>query len=61
MPNTCPCCSETLLRHARHNGVYWFCSHCWQEMPELPQPTLVAHPHKTAEFEALFRQVPVSQ
>ncbi len=32
--NTCPCCSETLLRHARHNGVYWFCPHCWQEMPD---------------------------
>lgn len=33
--NTCPCCSTTLLRHARHSGVYWFCSHCWQEMPDL--------------------------
>lgn len=33
--NACPCCSNQLLRHARHNGVYWFCSHCWQEMPDL--------------------------
>ncbi len=33
--NACPCCSTQLLRHARHNGVYWFCSHCWQEMPDL--------------------------
>ncbi|NJL37937.1 MAG: hypothetical protein HC840_31810 [Leptolyngbyaceae cyanobacterium RM2_2_4] len=33
--NTCPCCSEQLLRHARHNSVYWFCPHCWQEMPNL--------------------------
>jgi ribosomal protein L37AE/L43A len=33
--NTCPCCSEQLLRHARHNRVYWFCPHCWQEMPNL--------------------------
>lgn len=33
--NTCPCCSEVLLRHARHSGVYWFCTHCWQEMPDL--------------------------
>lgn len=32
--NTCPCCSEVLLRHARHSGVYWFCPHCWQEMPD---------------------------
>jgi hypothetical protein len=33
--NTCPCCSEQLLRHARHNGVYWFCPRCWQEMPNF--------------------------
>lgn len=31
----CPCCSEVLLRHARHGSVYWFCTHCWQEMPDL--------------------------
>lgn len=31
--NRCPCCSEVLLRHARHAGIYWFCTHCWQEMP----------------------------
>jgi predicted amidophosphoribosyltransferase len=33
--NECPCCSEQLLRHARHGGVYWFCPHCWEEMPNL--------------------------
>jgi len=33
--NKCPCCSDQLLRHARHNEVYWFCTHCWQEMPDL--------------------------
>ncbi|MEB3831345.1 hypothetical protein [Phormidium sp. CCY1219] len=33
--NHCPCCSSQLLRHARHSGVYWFCPHCWQEMPDL--------------------------
>lgn len=33
--NLCPCCSEPLLRHARHGSIYWFCSHCWQEMPNL--------------------------
>lgn len=32
---TCPCCSGTLLRYARQQGVYWFCSHCRQEMPDL--------------------------
>ena len=33
--SACPCCGEVLLRHARHAGVYWFCTHCWQEMPVL--------------------------
>ncbi len=33
--NRCPCCSETLLRHTRHGTVYWFCTRCWQEMPDL--------------------------
>ncbi len=31
----CPCCAEKLLRHVRHGAIYWFCSHCWQEMPDL--------------------------
>lgn len=31
----CPCCSEKLLRHVRQGKVYWFCTHCWQEMPDL--------------------------
>ncbi|OKH38072.1 hypothetical protein NIES2119_10955 [[Phormidium ambiguum] IAM M-71] len=31
--STCPCCSNTLLRHIRSTGIYWFCSHCYQEMP----------------------------
>lgn len=35
--NSCPCCSSKLLRHARHNRVYWFCSYCWQEMPDLSE------------------------
>jgi|GEM_PF-2681916 len=29
---TCPCCSDTLLRHIRLGGIYWRCSHCHQEM-----------------------------
>lgn len=32
--STCPCCTGVLLRHIRHGRVYWFCSHCWQEMPD---------------------------
>ncbi len=37
---TCPCCSGVLLRHVRHDGVYWFCMHCWQEMPDLSSDVL---------------------
>ncbi len=33
--HTCPCCSYTLLRHLRLGGLYWRCSHCYQEMPVL--------------------------
>lgn len=29
----CPCCSYPLLRHIRAAEVYWYCSHCHQEMP----------------------------
>ncbi len=24
-----------MLRHIRANETYWFCRHCWQEMPNL--------------------------
>lgn len=33
--NTCPCCSEQLLRHIRPSSIYWFCPRCKQEMPAL--------------------------
>ncbi|MEM7727406.1 MAG: hypothetical protein AAF208_13715 [Cyanobacteria bacterium P01_A01_bin.45] len=33
--NSCPCCGGSLLRHIRHNGVYWFCRFCWQEVPTV--------------------------
>lgn len=32
---TCPCCDNSLLRHIRHGKIYWFCAHCWQEVPLL--------------------------
>jgi hypothetical protein len=38
----CPCCSSQLLRHARHSGIYWFCSYCWQEMPNFSTQILTA-------------------
>lgn len=31
----CPCCSDSLLRHARAGGFYFFCQRCHLEMPEL--------------------------
>ncbi|MBG1243631.1 hypothetical protein F8R90_21355 [Nostoc sp. NZL] len=31
----CPCCSNQMLRHIRLQQTYWFCRHCWQEMPNL--------------------------
>ncbi|GFZ94202.1 hypothetical protein [Okeania sp. KiyG1] len=33
--HTCPCCSTTLLRHVRHNSIYWYCPRCREEMPDL--------------------------
>jgi ribosomal protein L37AE/L43A len=39
--NSCPCCGDTILRHARHGEIYWFCSSCHQEVPSLI--SLVAH------------------
>ena len=33
--NICPCCGDSLLRHIRRGGVYWFCSSCCQEVPLL--------------------------
>lgn len=33
--NYCLCCSGVLLQHIRGHETYWFCRHCWQEMPVL--------------------------
>lgn len=56
--STCPCCSNRLLRHARHTGVYWFCSHCWQEMPDLPDALVGVEKRRTqvARLERLLGQ-----
>jgi ribosomal protein L37AE/L43A len=32
---SCPCCGDRLLRHVRHDEVYWFCKTCYQEIPLL--------------------------
>lgn len=31
----CPCCSGQMQRHIEKHQIYWFCRHCWQEMPEI--------------------------
>ena len=33
--NSCPCCGNALLRHARRDGLYWYCTSCHQEMMPL--------------------------
>ncbi|KAF3885981.1 MULTISPECIES: hypothetical protein [Nostocales] len=33
--HSCLCCGNSLLRHVRHQGVYWFCQSCRQEVPLL--------------------------
>jgi ribosomal protein L37AE/L43A len=37
--HTCPCCLYILLRHLGLGGLYWRCSHCYQEMPAFYQVT----------------------
>ncbi|WP_293270430.1 hypothetical protein [Microcoleus sp. PH2017_02_FOX_O_A] len=32
--------SEVEIQRPRHNRVYWFCSRCWQEMPDLSEMIL---------------------
>lgn len=31
----CPCCSDRMVRYIGNHKDYWFCRHCWQEMPNL--------------------------
>ena len=41
--NNCPCCSNRLLRQTRGRDIYWFCLHCWQEMPLLDRAARTKH------------------
>lgn len=52
--NTCPCCSSQLLRHARQNRIYWFCSHCWEEMPDLSE-MILGDRQRTRKIESLVK------
>ena len=33
----CPCCSRSMLHHISDRKDYWFCRHCWSEMPNLAE------------------------
>lgn len=54
--NTCPCCSNLLLRHARGEGIYWFCPHCWQEMPVFSEMILGRNQHGSCRSSCGDRQ-----
>ncbi len=49
LSHTCPCCSDTLLRHIRTGEVYWFCRHCYQEMPDFVNEFPKNHSMKALE------------
>ncbi|HEY9649407.1 MAG TPA: hypothetical protein V6C95_02005 [Coleofasciculaceae cyanobacterium] len=55
---TCPCCSETLLRHIRVKDVYWFCRHCYQEMPHYGSPQLHAGNPRQQRFDSTIASQP---
>jgi hypothetical protein len=47
----CPCCSRLLLQHICGSGTYWFCRHCWQEMPAFDwEPSALLSKLMIAEF-----------
>ena len=45
--NTCPCCSNSLLHHFGNHREYWFCRHCWSEMPNIEAAQEAKHPQLT--------------
>ena len=61
MSHECPCCSSSLLRHWKPNKIYWFCSHCRQEMPNIKAIESKSYYHEQeqilAESISLSRQL----
>jgi len=45
--NTCPCCSSPLTHHFGNHREYWFCRHCWSEMPNLEVSPRLKHRQST--------------
>jgi hypothetical protein len=54
--NNCPCCSSKLLCHINQTKVYWFCSNCGQEMPNINFSGKTRTKAKETKFSRLFRQ-----
>ena len=53
----CPCCSTPLLRHLDRRHEYWFCRHCWQEMPDLDN--FQHETHKLSKIISLSPKLPI--
>jgi len=51
----CPCCSGLLLPHARAGQFYFYCPHCRQEMPVIPNDQLPRSSHTIPAFTAESR------
>lgn len=47
---TCPYCSTKLLRHVRDTQVYWFCRHCWWELPLIDAITDRPYPRTQTPY-----------
>ncbi len=64
--NICPCCSNSLLHHIGSHREYWFCRHCWSEMPiielnqEVKQQQLVPIVNLSTSFSK-FNQLDVGK
>lgn len=52
----CPCCGRPLVSCIRNHHQYYFCPHCWAEMPNLQHLTLMLRqsPQADTDTEALF-------
>jgi hypothetical protein len=48
--NSCLCCGGSVLRHIRHNQIYWFCTSCKQEVPLLNNSILPDLPTQTTNI-----------
>ncbi len=54
--NSCPCCSQTMLRHVRNNQIYWYCPSCHQEMPNFDTYFFPEYFDKKDNFVRLYQE-----